>query len=69
MLDMYGLAALHLQRMRIGQGQTAWNEDDAMWFAPDGPTARGFRALTGMLRGLGSRGRAAPRLSEPMPRC
>jgi hypothetical protein len=40
-----------------------------MWFAPDGPTARGFRALTGMLRGLGSRGRAAPRLSEPMPRC
>lgn len=69
MLDMYGLAALHFQSRRMREGQMVWDENDAMWFAPDGPTARGFRALTGMLRGLGSRGRAAPRLSEPMPRC
>ena len=46
MLDMYGLAAVFCQQTR--KGQTTWNEDDALWFMPDGPVARAvtLRALS-----------------------
>lgn len=69
MTDLYGLAALYLQHRRVPDGQIVWNEDDAMWFAPDGRTARAWRALTGVFRGFGSRRRPAASLSGPMARC
>ncbi|MEX0697956.1 MAG: hypothetical protein WD099_10465 [Dongiaceae bacterium] len=69
MLDMYGLAALYFQNRRMREGQMVWDENDAMWFAPDGPGARALRALIGVLRGLRSRASAAPRLSAPLPPC
>jgi hypothetical protein len=69
MSDMYGLAALYLQHRRLRDGQIVWNADDAMWFMPDGPTARAWRALTGVFRGFGSRRRPTTPLSEPMARC
>jgi len=69
MLDMYGLAALYLQNQRMREGRAVWNENDAIWFAPDGLAARGLRTLIDVLRGLRSRATEAPRLSEPMPPC
>lgn len=51
MLDMYGLAAALRHQAR--KGQPAWNEDDALWFLPDGPVAKGValvRALSVRLR-------------------
>ncbi len=66
MLDQYGLAALHLQRIRMQKG-AEWGENDALWFDPE----------RGVIAGLGRalrwlRGAVRPRLEpecEPRDVC
>lgn len=61
MMEMYGLAAAHLQHMRLRNG-VQWDEEDAVWFRPEyhrptgSPTATGARPpATGTA--TGARGR------------
>lgn len=50
MLDQYGLAAVHLQRLRLQNG-TEWSEDDALWFDPERGVIAGLRRAVGWLSG------------------
>jgi hypothetical protein len=58
MLDMYGLAALYFQAAAKNR---RWNEEDALWFDPDGAFAR-FLAL--IRRAIA--GRVADKPGEPV---
>lgn len=52
MLDLYGLAAVHMHLLRRENGHQ-WSEEDALWFDPDqGVIARLGRALRWLRDGL-----------------
>lgn len=57
MLDMYGLAVLHFQ---VAVKNRPWNEDDALWYDPDGVFVRCLTLIRRVIVGRG-----AGRSSEP----
>lgn len=49
MLDVYGLAAVHLQLLRRENGHQ-WSEDDVLWFDPERGVIARLRAGLRWLR-------------------